>query len=66
MFPDLQREAMLELRPYFFGSFGSGERLDYGTGHELSFLAVIKGLYIAEVFDAPQDDVAIVLKVFPE
>jgi serine/threonine-protein phosphatase 2A activator len=30
-----------ELIPYLLGSFGSSQRLDYGTGHELSFLAFI-------------------------
>ena len=30
-----------EFRSYFLGSFGSAQRLDYGTGHELSFLAFI-------------------------
>jgi len=30
-----------ELGSYFLGSFGSSERLDYGTGHELSFLAFL-------------------------
>ena len=30
-----------ELRSYLLGSFGSAQRLDYGTGHELSFLAFI-------------------------
>src|SRR5579871_6555918 len=33
--------ALDELRSYFLGSFGSPQRLDYGTGHELSFLAFI-------------------------
>ena len=33
--------ALDELRSYFLGSFGSAQRLDYGTGHELSFLAFI-------------------------
>ena len=33
--------AMDELRAYFLGSFGSSQRLDYGTGHELSFLAFL-------------------------
>ena len=32
---------LLELRAYFLGSFGSSQRLDYGTGHELSFLAFL-------------------------
>ena len=34
-------DPLLELRAYFLGSFGSAQRLDYGTGHELSFLAFI-------------------------
>lgn len=35
--PVLQKE----LEAYLVGSFGSAERLDYGTGHELSFLAFL-------------------------
>ncbi|SZF01329.1 unnamed protein product [Blumeria hordei] len=34
-----------ELMPYFMGSFGSSQRLDYGTGHELSFLAFLGCLW---------------------
>ncbi|KAK3381635.1 Phosphotyrosyl phosphate activator protein-domain-containing protein [Podospora didyma] len=30
-----------ELKSYFLGGFGSAQRLDYGTGHELSFLAFL-------------------------
>ena len=30
-----------ELTPYLMGAFGSAQRLDYGTGHELSFLAFL-------------------------
>ncbi|KAE8453449.1 Serine/threonine-protein phosphatase 2A activator 1 [Mollisiaceae sp. DMI_Dod_QoI] len=30
-----------ELTPYLLGGFGSPQRLDYGTGHELSFLAFL-------------------------
>ena len=30
-----------ELELYFLGSFGSAQRLDYGSGHELSFLAFL-------------------------
>lgn len=33
--------AKVELIPYFLGSFGSPQRLDYGSGHELSFLAFL-------------------------
>ncbi|KAL8810158.1 MAG: hypothetical protein Q9200_002811 [Gallowayella weberi] len=31
----------VELRSYLLGAFGSSQRLDYGTGHELSFLAFL-------------------------
>ncbi|KAI9054551.1 hypothetical protein LZ554_001707 [Drepanopeziza brunnea f. sp. 'monogermtubi'] len=30
-----------EVTPYLMGGFGSSQRLDYGTGHELSFLAFL-------------------------
>ena len=30
-----------ELESYLLGGFGSAQRLDYGTGHELSFLAFL-------------------------
>ena len=33
--------AAEELQMYLLGSFGSPQRLDYGTGHELSFLAFL-------------------------
>jgi serine/threonine-protein phosphatase 2A activator len=38
-------DALVELRSYFLGSFGSAQRLDYGTGHELSFLAFLAGIW---------------------
>ena len=34
-----------ELRAYLLGSFGSPQRLDYGTGHELSFLAFLGSIW---------------------
>jgi serine/threonine-protein phosphatase 2A activator len=34
-------EVLDELTPYLMGGFGSAQRLDYGTGHELSFLAFL-------------------------
>ncbi|KAK0254984.1 Serine/threonine-protein phosphatase 2A activator 1 [Friedmanniomyces endolithicus] len=40
---DLSRSTALvdELKAYLMGSFGSAQRLDYGTGHELSFIAFL-------------------------
>jgi len=35
--PEEVRGATTELRVYILESFGSNERLDYGTGHEMSF-----------------------------
>ncbi|KKY14176.1 putative serine threonine-protein phosphatase 2a activator 1 [Diplodia seriata] len=37
--------AKAELQAYLVGSFGSVQRLDYGTGHELSFLAFLGGIW---------------------
>lgn len=37
--------AIDELKAYLLGSFGSSQRLDYGTGHELSFLAFLGCLW---------------------
>ncbi|KAK3945636.1 Serine/threonine-protein phosphatase 2A activator 1 [Diplogelasinospora grovesii] len=44
---------MEELKAYFLGSWGSQQRLDYGTGHELSFLVFLGCLYKLGAF---QDD----------
>ena len=47
-----------EIRPYLLGSFGSSQRLDYGTGHELSFLACIGCIWKLGGFgsDPSEDD----------
>ncbi|KAI1106573.1 Phosphotyrosyl phosphatase activator [Jackrogersella minutella] len=37
--------AVDELTAYLLGAFGSPQRLDYGTGHELSFLAFLGCLW---------------------
>ncbi|KAF2257902.1 Phosphotyrosyl phosphatase activator, partial [Lojkania enalia] len=42
--------AKAELEGYLIGSFGSSQRLDYGTGHELSFLAFLGCLWKLDVF----------------
>jgi serine/threonine-protein phosphatase 2A activator len=39
-----------EISSYLLGSFGSAQRLDYGTGHELSFLAFIACIWKLEGF----------------
>ncbi|KAK2784304.1 Serine/threonine-protein phosphatase 2A activator 1 [Onygenales sp. PD_12] len=42
--------AKEELTAYFTGSFGSPQRLDYGTGHELSFVAFLGCLWRLNAF----------------
>lgn len=40
-----------ELQSYFLGAFGSPQRLDYGSGHELSFLAFLACIWKLGGFD---------------
>ncbi|USP79507.1 Serine/threonine-protein phosphatase 2A activator 1 [Curvularia clavata] len=47
--------AKSELEAYFLGSFGSSQRLDYGTGHELSFLAFLGCLWKLGAFPDSED-----------
>lgn len=62
--------AIDELRAYFLGSFGSSQRLDYGTGHELSFVAFLGCLWKLGCFkDGSQDgdiERSIVLGLFEQ
>lgn len=58
--------AESELKAYFLGSWGSGQRLDYGTGHELSFLAFLGAIWKLNGFPKAEPGVeerAIVLGV---
>ncbi|GAA5934681.1 hypothetical protein JCM3775_002027 [Rhodotorula graminis] len=54
-----------ELHFHLLSSFGSPQRLDYGTGHELSFVAYLVCLVRARVF-SERDECALVLRVFHE
>ncbi|KAI8931595.1 hypothetical protein NX059_011249 [Plenodomus lindquistii] len=47
--------AKSELEAYLIGSFGSSQRLDYGTGHELSFLAFLACLWKLGAFPDSKD-----------
>ncbi|KAK4643322.1 Serine/threonine-protein phosphatase 2A activator 1 [Podospora bellae-mahoneyi] len=44
-----------ELRGYFMGAWGDKGRLDYGTGHELSFLAFLGGLWKVGFFGGGEE-----------
>ncbi|KAI9759575.1 MAG: Serine/threonine-protein phosphatase 2A activator 1 [Chaenotheca gracillima] len=59
--------AIDELSSYLLGSFGSSQRLDYGTGHELSFLAFLGSIWMLGGFneeDQGNEERGIVLGVF--
>jgi serine/threonine-protein phosphatase 2A activator len=56
-----------ELQSILLGSFGSAQRLDYGTGHELSFLAFLCGIWMLGGFHPEEtgaEERGIVLGVF--
>jgi serine/threonine-protein phosphatase 2A activator len=49
-------DAKAEVAKYFTGSWGSSQRLDYGTGHELSFLAFLGCLWKLGYFQDEGED----------
>jgi serine/threonine-protein phosphatase 2A activator len=56
-------EAIPEVKTYLLESFGSYERLDYGTGHELNFIVTLLCLFKLKIYNA--DDLkAAINKVF--
>uniref|UniRef100_A0A1I8ENG4 Serine/threonine-protein phosphatase 2A activator n=2 Tax=Wuchereria bancrofti TaxID=6293 RepID=A0A1I8ENG4_WUCBA len=54
---------VVELLPYFLDSFGNATRIDYGSGHEASFLIFIFCLRKLGVF-VPSDNRSLVLRLF--
>ena len=54
--PTLPQGSHIELSSYFLGSFGSAQRLDYGSGHELSFLAFLGCLWKLSFFSTTTAD----------
>jgi len=53
--PETLHPAIVEVQAYLLGSFGSAQRLDYGSGHELSFLAFLACLWKLGYFNAEPD-----------
>eukprot|EP00158_Paraphelidium_tribonemae_P005737 Partr_v1_DN27498_c1_g1_i1_m71741 putative PPIases accelerate the folding of proteins. It catalyzes the cis-trans isomerization of proline imidic peptide bonds in oligopeptides. Acts as a regulatory subunit for PP2A-like phosphatases modulating their activity or substrate specificity, probably by inducing a conformational change in the catalytic subunit, a direct target of the PPIase. Can reactivate inactive phosphatase PP2A-phosphatase methylesterase complexes (PP2Ai) in presence of ATP and Mg(2 len=62
IFPELA-ESLLELESYFVTSFGNGTRLDYGSGHEINFVAFLSCLDVMGCFNG-EDYVQLGLRVF--
>lgn len=58
-------KAFVELGHYFLNAFGSAIRLDYGTGHELNFLAFFGGLIeVTQVVDLIAENVLFVFSKY--
>ncbi|XP_050423949.1 serine/threonine-protein phosphatase 2A activator-like isoform X2 [Adelges cooleyi] len=47
--PSVEQQNLIELATYFIESFGNPTRIDYGTGHELSFCMFLCGLFKVNV-----------------
>jgi serine/threonine-protein phosphatase 2A activator len=62
---DREDSLIDELRAYLLGSFGSAQRLDYGTGHELSFLAFLGCLWKIGAFEQGEERAIVIGVVQP-
>jgi serine/threonine-protein phosphatase 2A activator len=51
------------LIPYFLGGFGDQTRLDYGSGHELSFVGWLCCLDLLEILNE-KDHQAVITRIF--
>uniref|UniRef100_A0A915PL99 Serine/threonine-protein phosphatase 2A activator n=1 Tax=Setaria digitata TaxID=48799 RepID=A0A915PL99_9BILA len=58
-----KKNAVVELLPYFLDSFGNATRIDYGSGHEASFLIFMCCLRKLGVF-TKTDNCSLVLRLF--
>jgi serine/threonine-protein phosphatase 2A activator len=61
--PERLQDAAVELSPYFWDSMGNPTRIDYGTGHETTFVAWLYCFRLLNLV-TPEDYPALVLKVF--
>jgi serine/threonine-protein phosphatase 2A activator len=57
-------DVIQELVPYLIDSFGNETRIDYGTGHETTFIAFLFCLARLGIVTPQRDAVALVNKVF--
>jgi len=63
--PEHLQDASVEVADYLVYSFGNEVRIDYGTGHELSFVAFLCCYFKLKVLNE-EDQVSIILKVFDQ
>jgi len=45
----VDQQNIIELTAYIVDSFGNPTRIDYGTGHEMSFCMFLCGLYKVDI-----------------
>lgn len=62
---EIASEGIIETTTYFNESWGNSTRIDYGSGHELNFIAFLLCLK-QEGIIVPLDYPAIILKVFTQ
>lgn len=65
-FPSIDKNSIVELQYYLHGGMGSKQRLDFGTGHELSFMAFVGGLQRLGLLEAdlPAPDVLFIFETY--
>lgn len=61
--PEQFQDAVPELAPYFVESFGNSTRIDYGTGHEMSFCMFLCCLFQLKAFTL-EDSVYVINNIF--
>ena len=60
-----QSENIEELAVYLYESFGNDTRIDYGTGHEMTFAMFLMGLFKCGALKL-EDSKTVAVKVFNE
>ncbi|XP_056647023.1 serine/threonine-protein phosphatase 2A activator-like [Diorhabda sublineata] len=63
LLPEPLHKSIIEIKIYLIEGFGNSTRIDYGTGHELSFLLFLCALFKIGYLQI-NDQVAIACKVF--
>lgn len=57
--PSVDQQNVIELTAYIVDSFGNPTRIDYGTGHEMSFCMFLCGLYKVDVLKQSDSKAAV-------
>lgn len=61
--PERHHRAIGEIMVYFIDGFGNSTRIDYGTGHEISFLMFLCCLFKIGVL-VQEDKLAVATRIF--